>query len=90
MLQSHLLLSGFFEASVTLCIYSVTLSKYILDVHPTSDSMEIAEAVPIDVRPSKSQISKRIRKMLTRVYDGCSTGSHGSHVVVFSVGKPNF
>ena len=64
MLQSHLLLSlnGFFDASATLCIYSVTLSKYILDVHPTSDSTESAEAVPIDVRPLKTQISKRISK----------------------------
>ena len=31
---------GFCDASVTFCQVSVTLSKYILDVHPRSDSTE--------------------------------------------------
>ena len=30
------------------CDVSVTLSKWIHDVHPRSDSTELAEAVPID------------------------------------------
>ena len=38
---------GVCDVNVTLCYVSVTLSKYILDVHPRSDTTELAEAVPI-------------------------------------------
>ena len=31
-----------------MCIVMNTLSKYILDVHPWSDSTELAEVVPIE------------------------------------------
>ena len=49
LLQSRLLLCwhGFCDLSVTLCNISITLSKYILDVHPRSDATELAEAVLI-------------------------------------------
>ena len=56
-LQSHLLLCwhGF-------CDISVTLSKLTLDVHPMSDSMELAESVPIGKQGVKysSQYSRCI------------------------------
>ena len=38
---------GFCDFSVALCNASVTLSKQILDLHPMSDTTELAEAVPI-------------------------------------------
>ena len=49
LLQSHLLLCwhGFCDVSVTLCNSRVTLSKKMLDVHPRSDSTELAKAFPI-------------------------------------------
>ena len=40
-------LLGFCDAGVTLCNVSITLSKLILNVHPRSDSTELAEAVSI-------------------------------------------
>ena len=35
------------------CDISVTLSKLTLDVHPMSDSMELAESVPIEIQGVK-------------------------------------
>ena len=54
LLQSHLLLCwhGCCDVSATLWNVSVTLSKWILDVQPRSDSTELAEAVPIAERGS--------------------------------------
>ena len=59
LLQSHLLLCwhGLCDVIVQLCNGSVTLSKYIIDVHPRSDSAELAEAVPIDFKFVKTLVS---------------------------------
>ena len=44
---------GFRDVSVTLSGVSVILLKYTLNVHPRSDSTELAEAVPIDLTAVK-------------------------------------
>ena len=43
-----------------LCNFSVKLSKWILYVHPRSDSTELAEAVPTDPITVNSEIFKII------------------------------
>ena len=52
LMQSHLLLyrHGFYDVSVTLCEVIITLSKYTRDIHLRSDSTELDEAVPIEVK----------------------------------------
>ena len=41
---------GFCDVSVTLYDFSVLLSKETLNVHPRSDSKELAEVAPIVVK----------------------------------------
>ena len=52
LMQSHLLLywHGFYDVSVTLCEVIITLSKYTRVIHLRSDSTELDEAVPIEVK----------------------------------------
>ena len=81
-----MVLAWFPDVNVTLCNVSVTLSKKILDVHPRSDSAELAKAVPIVdlscglvinwLRPGSKLFSKdgntmRTARLLLLCY-GCS------------------